>query len=411
MVPKITIALCLILLSSNCNSKLIQSIEVCRHGARAALGSQFDDPALMKYDVAFGELTASGMRQHLLLGSELRARFTEDEQFLDPNYNATEIYVRSTDVDRTLQSAESQLLGLFPLTTGLSLPNPAVAKIAVPPMEVDGLTEIQERMGLDALPAKYQPIPINTLPTDQDYMLTPWSGACDRLNELIDESKNSPQAKAFFDKYLVPVLTKVQKVTGIDTSKFTSDDAVTMFHIFDDFSCGIQNGNPLPAGADEEFLNDIYLMAEFYFYYYYWQWDETVRLGTTELWNTVIANFKAKTEGASSNKFTLFSAHDTTIAAILMGLKQEKYYPKFASNIFFNLHEREGNADTFLGNESRYYVTVTFNDQPLTLETCGGVECDMDTFMKFLESRTVPDLKEACESKKNALSLPTSSQE
>jgi len=48
------------------------------------------------------------------LGELVRKRFTEEYNLLSPNYTNDEIYVRSTDFDRTLMSVQSQLSGIFP---------------------------------------------------------------------------------------------------------------------------------------------------------------------------------------------------------------------------------------------------------------------------------------------------------
>jgi len=51
---------------------------------------------------------------HYYLGELVRKRFIEEYNLLSPNYTNDEIYVRSTDFDRTLMSVQSQLSGIFP---------------------------------------------------------------------------------------------------------------------------------------------------------------------------------------------------------------------------------------------------------------------------------------------------------
>ena len=45
------------------------------------------------------------------MGKWLRHRYSK---FIDESYKLSEIYVRSTDIDRALMSAESNLAGLYP---------------------------------------------------------------------------------------------------------------------------------------------------------------------------------------------------------------------------------------------------------------------------------------------------------
>ena len=47
------------------------------------------------------------MAQHAELGRRLRQRYIEEFKFVGPRYNSHEIYVRSTDWNRTLISAIS----------------------------------------------------------------------------------------------------------------------------------------------------------------------------------------------------------------------------------------------------------------------------------------------------------------
>jgi hypothetical protein len=60
----------------------------------------------------YGQLTAAGIEQHHRLGQYLRKRYNS---LLNSTYVANEIVVRSTDFDRTLMSAQSNLAGLYPV--------------------------------------------------------------------------------------------------------------------------------------------------------------------------------------------------------------------------------------------------------------------------------------------------------
>ena len=55
-----------------------------------------------------------GTQQHYELGRLIRKRYMEENTLLSPNYTRDEVYIRSTDVDRTLMSVLSQLSALFP---------------------------------------------------------------------------------------------------------------------------------------------------------------------------------------------------------------------------------------------------------------------------------------------------------
>uniref|UniRef100_A0ACB8FUS9 Uncharacterized protein n=1 Tax=Sphaerodactylus townsendi TaxID=933632 RepID=A0ACB8FUS9_9SAUR len=55
-----------------------------------------------------------GMRQQYELGQYIKKRYSD---FLSPTYKREEIYIQSTDVDRTIMSAQANLAGLFPPTT------------------------------------------------------------------------------------------------------------------------------------------------------------------------------------------------------------------------------------------------------------------------------------------------------
>ncbi len=82
-------------------------------------------------------MTATGVEQHHRLGQYFRSRYGS---ILSSIFHPNEIYVRSTDYDRTLMSAQSNLIGFYPLSN------------------VSG----------DKVPI--QPIPIHTIPIADDFV-------------------------------------------------------------------------------------------------------------------------------------------------------------------------------------------------------------------------------------------------
>lgn len=63
-------------------------------------------------------LTGSGMRQMAALGRDTRARYVDEFALLSGRYDYREVYVRSSDSPRCMQSASAFGIGLFPDGTG-----------------------------------------------------------------------------------------------------------------------------------------------------------------------------------------------------------------------------------------------------------------------------------------------------
>ena len=81
-----------------------------RHGARAPI----EDRDIDEFTVGEGLLTPEGMRQRYLLGRYIKNRYTETFKLLSEEYDPKEIYMQSTNVNRTIQSGYSELMGLYP---------------------------------------------------------------------------------------------------------------------------------------------------------------------------------------------------------------------------------------------------------------------------------------------------------
>ena len=93
--------------------KLIFAIDLIRHGDRTP---EYEIPGSpYSWKEGLGQLTAKGISQETQLGKELRKKYVNQYYLLPKSYNPETIYVRSTDYNRTQMSANSLLLGLYPI--------------------------------------------------------------------------------------------------------------------------------------------------------------------------------------------------------------------------------------------------------------------------------------------------------
>ncbi|KJH45449.1 histidine acid phosphatase [Dictyocaulus viviparus] len=153
---------------------------IWRHGDRSPTETFSSDP--FQEDVwsfgggGFGQLSPIGMAQHLSFGKLLRKVYV-DTGFLSKKYSSKEIYVRSTDVNRTIISAMSNLLGMYAQND-----NSSQAGVDYPNVE--------------GWPRGYVPIPVHTVEYDTDYIGNP-DANCERQKILWNMAKTSKELQAF----------------------------------------------------------------------------------------------------------------------------------------------------------------------------------------------------------------------
>lgn len=116
--------------------KLIFAVDIIRHGDRNPIEDFPADP--FPWPQGLGALTPLGMQQEYQLGISFRKLYIDKYHLLPAHYDIKTMQVHSDTSNRTIQSAESLLYGLYPLGTGPKISNQF------------------------AVPAGYQPIPIFT---------------------------------------------------------------------------------------------------------------------------------------------------------------------------------------------------------------------------------------------------------
>nr|CAD7574174.1 unnamed protein product [Timema californicum] len=102
--------------------------ELFRHGDRTPLTSYPRDPYtnLSEWEIGWGQVTELGMYQEFILGRQLRERYS---RLLPRRYSSQDVYVLSSDVDRTLTAAQITSAGLY---HGVKHSSPLVKFQAVP---------------------------------------------------------------------------------------------------------------------------------------------------------------------------------------------------------------------------------------------------------------------------------------
>lgn len=330
--------------------KMLFAIDVIRHGDRTPLGAL---PAVTwKWKQGYGQLTPTGMRQEYQLGSRLRTVYVDQYHLLPAQYQPGTLYVRSSDLDRTLMSAESFLMGLYPRKTG-----PVVSG------------------GTPVFPQGYQPIPIHTVPNREEKLLWPDSTLYNfdtLLAQYIYPSEEWRQKET----EVKPLLSKWSEATGIRMTTL-KDVGKAADRLYIDELYHV----PLPAGLTRQEANQIIRTGRWAFVS---EFKNTAigKITGSRLLQTVSAYMQKACLGKTSLKYVLFSAHDSTLLSQMSALEAPlNEVPHYASDLNFALFQNDR-------HECR--VEVKFNGKPVFLPQCGGTSCSVMQFAKM--ANTAADL-------------------
>eukprot|EP01017_Pseudomicrothorax_dubius_P047422 TRINITY_DN8524_c0_g1_i2.p1 TRINITY_DN8524_c0_g1~~TRINITY_DN8524_c0_g1_i2.p1 ORF type:complete len:367 (+),score=62.42 TRINITY_DN8524_c0_g1_i2:34-1134(+) len=285
-------------------------IQFNRHGAR---GPIYDLPD-REYWNQFGQLTPVGMRQLYLLGAQLRQRYIIDQKFLPEKYNPDVIFVRSTAVNRTIMSAMSLLYGLYPIGTGPDLPEGYPKERAVPPINFQ--VDI-ESLGDNALPNKFQPVPVHMTKINKDYELRAYDAdVCPKATELAEKTYNSDDFKkidaAFKDLY-----PELANAFGIPVEKVNPFMGQQMM---DNLLVDYMADKPLKIAYKSDLWKKLYMLYNIMMIYSPYASEEQQNLFTTKLYADILKYITAAQKG-SPLKWVTYSAHDTTLNLVIAQLK------------------------------------------------------------------------------------------
>ena len=188
-------AILLLLLVAGAFSKVVFVSEISRHGARA-WGSIYNftvDPT-ENFKTPM-ELSTFGMRQHFLIGSQVRKRYIEDEKLFSSRYNPSEVIFRTTDTTRTYESGLSQISGIFPPQNCEQTLTSFQQENAVPPVSMQDIDDIRKSLKDKALPNCHNISPIYSSIYIHTYDLVPQDTDCKAYIDVSEPMCNSKERR------------------------------------------------------------------------------------------------------------------------------------------------------------------------------------------------------------------------
>ncbi|KAK6103461.1 Histidine phosphatase (branch 2) family protein [Brugia pahangi] len=297
-----------ILLLVECDELLLLQA-IWRHGDRSPIQSCKGYPIQTQHwPQGKGQLTAEGMAQQVKLGKIIYNRYVDSLNFLSPYYDAHQIYVRSTDVNRTLMSAMANFIGFYN--------NPSQ----------------NERIGIDfpnatEWPRGFVAVPIHTVADETDYIGNP-DANCPRQEWLSKMVQQTPEWKNLTKNYM-------------KMHAFTTPVSSLLYDQLEQLNNEIQNyenGLNLQPFEEIDFKHEIGKIR-----------------GGSILWS-MLNHFDLKLHCLKSEnfesanctwmkdlKYYAYSAHDTTLAALMCTLDAKHKilinggYPKYSAAMFFEL--------------------------------------------------------------------------
>ncbi|VDM49908.1 unnamed protein product [Toxocara canis] len=164
--------------------------QVWRHGDRSPTTTFPTDPHQEDaWPLGWGQLTPAlrlrelvflnkanlqrGMDQQVHLGNALYEEYVVKNRFLSTSLSFNEMYVRSTDVNRTLISAYSNLIGMYYNRSNAVVNEDYPDNPRWPPHLV--------------------PFPVHTIAKDRDYVGDPLAPNCPRRDWLLEMSQRAPE--------------------------------------------------------------------------------------------------------------------------------------------------------------------------------------------------------------------------
>jgi len=363
--------------------QLQQAVVISRHGSRRLLRK---DHKTFK-EGSDSQLTVRGMDQMFRAGSYVREHY-HNLSFLSRVYSPQDIYVRSSDYSRTLNSALSFLLGLYP-----------------PRNQTRNTSHV-----VFHAPYNIQQVPIHTVAVENDQLLRGWL-ACPELQKRLAKFYKSKefQKKKAESADLRKTLEKIYGFKKIEFKDFYNVyDYIHLHRLYNHTHLTVNNKQKnlrhKPVITEKQWKQVVYY-ADWLEYNKYGK-KMIGDIGGGLLANEIALNFNKVAKKQSKTKLFYYSAHYPTMFSLFtaLGLNKDptsplRRIPYYASLVFIELWRDS--------DDGKFFVQFSFRnglEEPLKPYSIPGCPdpCTLEQFTNFVTSLKVRDISSWCHACNNS---------